>query len=398
MKKIFTFFIILAIAVFIGIFIHKDAGYVLIVYSHWTIETSLWIALTVLIIFFICLYIVIRLLHHTSNLSTTLKNWSAQKRLQKAMQLTNLGLCELTEGHWEKAEKYLVKAAEKNHNELINYLAASHAAQEQNKFQERDLYLKKAHEAVKGSTIAVGLTQAQLQIRSKQWEQALATLKHLNEQTTHHEFILKLLQQVYIELEEWENLKALLPQLEKCKTLSDKKFEEIEKKVFLELLTQSKHSASALEKIWQELPRYLQQDLMLIKTYTAYLLAENKVSIALPIIEKTLKRNWDTDLVKLYSEKSSSDLQTQIKTALDWEKFHPNEPELLFTLARLYAHDQNWMQAKTYLDNSLHSSETVDAYELLGFVEEQLKHSEAALACYKKALDYRRDKSRLIPA
>ena len=35
---------------------------------------------------------------------------------------------------------------------------------------------------------------------------------------------------------------------------------------------------------------------------------------------------------------------------------------------------------------------------VLGFVEEQLKHSEAALACYKKALDYRRDKSRLIPA
>jgi len=389
MKKIIACLIVLVIAVFLGLFMHKDSGYILIAYQHWTLETSFWIGLAVLIVAFIAIYAFIRALHHTTNIGNKLKNWMAQKQQQKAIQLTNIGLCELAEGHWKKAEKYLVQAAEKNHNELINYLAAARAAQEQNKFQERDLYLKKAHKAIKGSTIAVGLTQAQLQIQSKQWEQALATLKHLNEETIRHKFILKLLHQVYIELKEWENLKELLPQLKKYKVLTENEFNTSEKKVYLALLDKSKYSVTALETIWKNMPKYLQQDSTLIKDYVSYLLAENKTCIALPLIEKALKQKWDIALIKLYSEKASNNLEAQIKTILSWEKSHPHEPELLFSLSRLYIHDQNWSQAKIYLESSLSLADASETFELLGFTEEQLGHKDAALVNYKKALNFR---------
>lgn len=50
MRRVIFYFIILVLAIWVGLRIHADSGYVLISYGHWTIETSLWFALLALII------------------------------------------------------------------------------------------------------------------------------------------------------------------------------------------------------------------------------------------------------------------------------------------------------------------------------------------------------------
>ena len=51
----------------------QDIGYVLVVYRHWSIETTLWVAASSLIILFLLLYIISRLLGRTTQISKNLK-------------------------------------------------------------------------------------------------------------------------------------------------------------------------------------------------------------------------------------------------------------------------------------------------------------------------------------
>ena len=219
MKSILLILILLAMGVWLGIAIHSDSGYVLIAYHNWSIESSIWVALCTTLILFIIIYSILRLLIRTSNLSNRLRNWSGSKKQKNAQKLTQNGLCALAEGHWKKALDALEKSARHYPTPLINYLASARAAQELQDYELRDNLLRKAAKSTRGTELAIGLTQAQLQIAAKQWEQALATLRHLHYLQPRHCYTLKLLYSVYLKLEDWSNLKKLLDPLKKYKAL-----------------------------------------------------------------------------------------------------------------------------------------------------------------------------------
>lgn len=55
-RVLFAFLILLA-AVILGIQLNKDPGYVLIAINHWTIETTVWVAIFTLILLFMIVYL-----------------------------------------------------------------------------------------------------------------------------------------------------------------------------------------------------------------------------------------------------------------------------------------------------------------------------------------------------
>ena len=61
---------------------------------------------------------------------------------------------------------------------LLHYLAAARAAQLQGRYQERDKYLKAAHEARPEAEFAIGVTQAEFQLAHPQTTESIATLTH----------------------------------------------------------------------------------------------------------------------------------------------------------------------------------------------------------------------------
>lgn len=70
--------------------------------------------------------------------------------------------------------------------------------------------------------IAVELTQAELQLANHQWEQALATLKHLQDIAPRHPYVLKLIMQLYQEVKDWPQLITILPDLKSIGLLINK--------------------------------------------------------------------------------------------------------------------------------------------------------------------------------
>lgn len=379
MKKLFFIFLILLFAIWIGFLISEDSGYVLISYSNWSVETSIWIMLILLVLIFTLTYFIIRAFKHTSRLNAHFQKWGKQRRGQKVRKLTHYGLCELAEGNWARAETLLNKAAKSSSTPLINYLSCAKAAQEQQAYDRRDNYLRKAHKSTKGAEVAIGLTQAELQISSKQWEQALATLTHLRKLAPNHKHTLKLLYNVYQELDDWEELKALLPILKKWRVLSSSKFEALEKTIYLALIEKN-------HNLWESIPKSLQTHPQIVQVYVKHLLIHHGDKRAASIIENTLKKNWDATLLRYYGLARGKNPASQLTCAETWLKSHPRDPDLLLCLGRLSINEKLWGKARQYLEQCLRILPTAQAHQELGHVLEELGEQSSALENYRKGL------------
>jgi len=386
MKKIVILFLILLTAIWLGLIMHANPGYVLIAYKSWSLETTLWAALLAILLLFIILHFLIALFRRANIASGYVYSWSLERHLRKARRQTNLGLCEWAEGKWAQAEKKLLKSAKYSEVPLLNYLIAARAAQNEGEYDKRDTYLRMAHESTPGVEVAVGLTQAQLQVSAKQLERALATLTHLSRLVPKHTYVMQLLQQVYVELHDWKSLQDLLPALHKYKVLKPQKLQDLERNLYLQLLTQGtkENNFEYLSDTWSKVPRELQNDPELLLVYSNALI-ENKRGIeAEKLLRNTLKKSWDHKLVEKYSMITDVDANKRLAIAESWLKTHDNDPILLLCLGRLCKQQQLWGKAQRYLEISKTLKTTPAAYHELGQVMEALGNKEAALDYYSK--------------
>ena len=388
MRKLFFAFLLILLAVWIGFLIHKDSGYILIAYGGYTIETSLWVGLICLILLFLIIYGLIRLTKHTASIGGRYQKWDKRRKGDKARELTNKGLCDLAEGNWDEARANLDKAAKHHPNPLINHLAAARAAHAGGNYDARDEHLRHAHESTKGAAVAVGLTQATLQMEGKQWEQGLATLNHLNSIAPNHKHITKLLSDVYFKLKDWKQLKALLPQLKRTKLFTDLEHESIDKQIHMGLLHDAAKSGdiAQLHDVWNDLPRKWRSDAQAVKAYTDYLIQDKDYEHAAELIAKFLKKAWNVELVNNYGLAPTENINKQISVAEHWLDKHPGEAELLLCIGRLCLKGNLLGRAEHVLQSCVAASPLPEAYIALGQTFEALDKPTEALATYKKAL------------
>lgn len=387
MRYLIFAFVLLLLSIWLGLEMSRAAGYVFIAYRHWTIETSLWVAIIALVVLFIILYIIFRTLGRTTRLSRSLKRWRKMRQYRKGRRLTNLGLCELAEGNWERAEETLVRGSKLTKSPLINYLGAAQAANAEQAFDRRDNYLRRAYITTKGSRMAVDLMQAQLQMISNQWEQALATLQRVNHIDPHQRYALKLLKQVYLKLEDWVTLQELLPSLRKYKVESIEKLEELEQNVCLALLGRANlKGGQALMDCWHSFPKHLHHSIPLLRPYSRYLIDHHEDAKAIPLIESVLKKQWDASLVRTFSMAKGESIAKQLMMAESWLKKYPQEPELFLCVGRLSAQGKFWGKACDYLQTSIQLVSSAEAFYVLGDVYNALGDKEMALESYQKGL------------
>ncbi|MDF1653990.1 MAG: heme biosynthesis HemY N-terminal domain-containing protein [Coxiellaceae bacterium] len=389
MKALIITLIILGIGIWLGILMHHDSGYVLIAYNHWSLETSIWVAIVTVLITVVVLYLLVKLINGLLNLSGRYRRWCGNYRTSKSQRLTQSGLCLLAEGNWKKAEDALTKAAVNQPAPLINYLASARAAQELQSFQKRDEYLKIAYDTSKDEEMAIGLTQAQLQISAKQWEQALATLRHLQQIKPNHSYVLKLLQVVYAKVEDWDSLQTLLPQLKKQKVLSVQKYNALEKRVALARLQQFSTSDSDYEKLqplWKSINKNLYHDFDVLKVYLNQLIELGQDKIAHTMIDNALKRSWNSELLEFIPRLQSVDNEKLLQQCEQYYKNHPKNANLLYCLGRVCERLQLWGKAKDYLEDCIKQHPQARAYLSLGRVYEALGDQSKALYSYKHGL------------
>ncbi len=362
-----------------------DPGYMLVTVGGYAVETSVIVAAISAFVLATVLVWVYRLFEWI---------FDGKRRQNAARKKTTKGLVALAEGNWDSAEKLLAKAAPGQDVPLINYLTAAQAAHEQGEDDRRDEYLRLADETTKGVDVAIGLTKARLQFDSKQWEQCLATLMMLKKKETSPSYpaVLKLLAEVLIKLEDWKQLKELLPELKKGRILDRGQYETLALKCYegwLRSLARNDNkqaSLQALKQAWNEVPRKLKSDARLTGVYAGYLVELGYHGEAEQVLMSQLRKQWDDELIRLYGMIEGDDLEKQLLWAEGFLQEHPGNANLLLTLGRLSLRNQNWDKARDYFEASIKSRNTPEAYGELGRLLSHMGEHQASNDCFQKAL------------
>lgn len=401
MRRFIWILIILIVSVWLGLLIAKDPGLALFSYRQWSVEMPLWFAVLCFIGILFIGYFLMHFLNRIDSAFYRFKNWRLLRRKHKAYSKTNRGLIELIEGHWKNAEYYLSEGIAESDAPLINYLALAKAAHERGDYDRRDAYLRKANAKTPHADVAIGLTQAQLQLNQGQFEQALATLGHLRQIAPRHAYVLKLLERLYIRLADWKNLLKLIPSLYRSRVITRDQSILLEKKAYQELLKSlsTHHDEQALHALWYSIPRKLKKDPQIIYHYVCLLHHKPAdTEEAYELINQTLKKTWDRDLVRFYGLLNTAYTSKQLAHAENWKKKYPNQAILLLTLGRLCVRCQLWGKARSYFEDSLKLEANAETYTEYGKLLEHLGDTSTAIQSYRDGLAFYTGRTALEPA
>ncbi|MBS0286414.1 MAG: hypothetical protein JSR17_03910 [Proteobacteria bacterium] len=387
MKIVLISLIALGIALWVGLSLSHDPGMMIVTLGGWRVDVPLWFGALMIVVLYAIIHTLVQLLSGVVKATKFMANLSSHFNKKRAKKLTSKGLVALAEGHWAKAERFLVQGAKVSDIPWLNYLSAAKAAQEQGKDDARDNYLRRAQKLTPESEVAVGLTQADLQYKHQQYEQSLATLTQLSHKAPNHPYMLTLQQKIYLQLHDWEKLKELLPKLKHYHALSSNEYKSLEKTVYYQLLLEkTKGSMDALMQFWQKMPKDCKTNADLAGCYVKALLKSDKAVDAESILRTALKHDWQEELIRLYGHLSHPSPQKVLNLAESWLHVHPDSPGLLLTLGRLCEQQQLWGKAQRYFEASLSLQPSPETYALLGSLLEKMNKPALGAQYFKKGL------------
>ena len=378
----------LLLAVAIGSVAGSDTGYVLMTISGWTIQTSATLFIMVLFLSFIVIYFSVRSLVRFWQMPRDIKIWKQHRNQRRAEKYLTHGLINMTEGRWKQAERNFCKAAPYSREPYVNYLCAARAAQELRAVDRRDDYLRLAYQNNPDASLAVGITQAELQLNQQQTEQALATLKHLQNKQPDQIQVKQLLLDTYTDLDDWQSVLNLIPSIEKTSLYPREQIQAKQLDAYAGLLKEagSLKDREKLNTLWLNIPRKLKQHFYLIEVYVTERLKFEDTSDCEVLLRAALKRQWDHMLVRLYGLVIAVDSDKQQATAESWLQNHSRDPVLLLTLGRICMRNQLWGKARDYLQESLDVQANAEAYYEYARLHEHEGNREEASVCYEKGL------------
>jgi len=387
-KLLFLLLVLALVGLGAVLMVRDDPGLVLLRYRDYEVETTLAFALVALIVIVVVIYYCVRLLRGLWRLPRGMKRLSQDRRYSKVRRQLNQGLIDLAEGRFEKAENHLVRLVDFSESPLVHYLAAARAAQLQGKHDARDSYLKAAHEARPDAELAIGVTQAELQLAHQQTEQALATLMHLHGIAPRHDYVTMLLARAYYELKDWQALVEILPDVRRKKLIKEAKLVEMEVAGYCGILELATSSQSSFEQAWNKIPKALQADPRMIHLYLD-LMAEQgwHNSSAEQLVLKSLDKQWNDDLIEVYGRFQVKDANVQLARVEKWlDDFGHNE-NLLLALGRIAMRARLWGKAQGYLEASIGARATPAAcLALAELFEQQLQQPDKAAEYYQRGL------------
>jgi len=322
------------------------------------------------------------------------KLWTAPRRLGEAAgryrsgragQKLTRGMIEVAEGNFARGEKLLARAAGTSDTPLFNYLQAARAAHLQGLDERRDEWLKLAFEQTPEASNAVLLTQAEFQLDRGQYEQALATLRRLEENSRDHSYALALLGRLYFRLEDWDALAEILPRLRKHGRVSKEKLDKWTMRVHLESLERAADS-DAVARAWADVPKAHRKDITLLEAYYGGLMRCGQHEQAEKEIAAALKAEWRAPLVRLFGLVEGPDASKQLKRAETWLQSRGEDADLILAAARLCLRNELWGKARSYLETVISLRPTPEAYHEYGRLLTQLGEGDAAADAYRAGL------------
>jgi HemY protein len=373
--------LVLIVSAFGTHFLLSDPGYVAITFRGYVIEMSVPVLAMLAVGLVLFAWLIRKIIVAPRRLGEAAGRYRSARSGQK---LTK-GMIAIAEGNLARGEKMLARAASTSDSPLFNYLQAARAAHLQGRDDRRDEWLRLAYEEAPEATNAVLLTQAEFQLDRGHNEQALATLRQLEEHSRDHAQALALMGRLYYKLEDWDALAGILPRLRKSSQVKPEKLEKWAVRVHKEALDKAA-DAEVLDHAWKNIPRPLRSDITLLEAYYEGLVRAGRHDRAEKELAAALRSNWREPLARLYGLVEATDTTKQLKRAEGWLKAHGEDADLLLAAARLCQRNELWGKARSYLETVISMRPTPEAYQEYGALLAQMGEADAAADAYRDGL------------
>jgi len=373
--------IVLFISAFGAHFLLADPGYVVINFRGYVVEMSVAVLAGLAVALVLLVWLIRKLIIAPRRLGEAAGRYRSARSGKK---LTK-GMIAVAEGNFSRGEKMLGRAASTSDSPLFNYLQAARAAHLQGHDDRRDEWLRLAYKETPEAANAILLTQAEFQLDRGQNEQALATLRRLEEDSKDHAHVLALMGRLYFKLEDWASLAELLPRLRKNTQLEPETLDRWAIRVHQQALDTAA-DVEVLDHAWKGIARKLRSDSTLLIAYYEGLVRLGLHDRAEKELAAALRTDWRGPLVRLFGLVEATDTTKQLKRAEGWLKNHAEDPDLLLAAARLCLRNELWGKARSYLETVITMRPTPEAYQEYGNLLTQMGEADAAADAYKDGL------------
>ena len=352
----------------------QDPGYVLVRWRGYDYTTTVLVAVALLFAGAFALWLLWALL------SMPFRAWG-RHRDGRARARIGEGFEALHQGHWARAEKLLLQAAEDERVEAAARTGAAQAALARGDTAAARAHLDGFGERHPASRAIAG---AELALRDQRPTDALVALDAPAAQPLPPRG-LALRAEALGSSGQAAQAWGLLGPLRKQHAWPEAVLVEREA-AWAEASLREADDANALAERWDALPRDLRTEPAVVSTYARRAAELGWDDAATGSIEHALDTRWDEGLATRYGQLPVGRIEQRRARAATWLKAHPASPALLLTLARFSHASGDRDQAEDYLHRALAQGGGADAWEALGDGYAEAGDEARARQCYANAL------------
>ena len=358
-----------------------DPGYVLVRYRGSDYTTTVVSGLLILLASLAGLWVLWKLL------TLPFRSWR-RHRDRRARARLGEGLDALHHGHYERAEKLLMQAADEGEVEASARLAAARAAAARGDAVAARNQLDALGER---HAAARAIATADFALSEHRPTDALVALDAPAAQPLPPRG-LALRAQALAASGQSAQAYGLLGALRQQQALPSARLDELQER-WAEASLREAGDANVLAERWETLPKTAKSEPAVVAAYAERAAALRWDEAATKSIEQALDTRWDESLADRYGSLPVGRLDARRAHAERWLQAHPGSPALLLTLARLTRAQGQWPQAEDYLHRALAQGAGANAWEELGHGLAAIGDEPRARLSYANALRASRDES-----
>ena len=237
--------------------ISQDPGYLLVTWGDWQLETSVWLALSALLLSLVLLWFILRALRTTLKMPRALRRWLGLRSARGAQRRADKGFAAFFEGHWDVAEKALKKGGAPDEQTLLHPLYAALAALHRGESARALALLEQAETEGLAPVSLITLARAECHLKAGATNEAERSLEQLSasERKTPRAKALRA-EAAYLQ-RDWQPLIELLPDVRRARIVPEEQMQVWEREGWQGLLSEANDAASTAVSVWKRAPESL---------------------------------------------------------------------------------------------------------------------------------------------